>query len=79
MRVAEAVRVAEAGEIVEARGDRLVVACGGGTALRVLELQPEGKQRMSVRDFVNGSRVNVGERLGEALPPPDASNSRGEA
>jgi len=52
------------GTLVVARGDELVVACGGGTTLRVLELQPEGKQRMPARDFVNGSRPQAGESLG---------------
>jgi methionyl-tRNA formyltransferase len=42
----------------------MVVACGGGTTLKVLELQPEGKQRLHTRDFINGSRVQAGERLG---------------
>ncbi len=55
---------AAAGTLVSARGDELVVACGGGTTLRVLELQPEGKQRMPARDFINGSRAQAGERLG---------------
>ncbi len=32
----------------------LRVACGGGTALELLEVQPEGKRRMAARDFVNG-------------------------
>jgi len=32
----------------------LRVACGGGTALGLLEVQPEGKKRMTARDFVNG-------------------------
>jgi methionyl-tRNA formyltransferase len=31
--------------------------------LRLDEIQPEGKQRMSARDFINGTRVLVGERL----------------
>jgi methionyl-tRNA formyltransferase len=53
-----------AGKITEARGDSLVVACGGATALRVLELQPEGKQRMSVRDFINGAHIRAGESFG---------------
>jgi methionyl-tRNA formyltransferase len=35
-------------------GGALVVACGGGSALRLLEVQPEGRTRMSARDFVNG-------------------------
>jgi methionyl-tRNA formyltransferase len=53
-----------AGEVVEARGDDLVVACGGGTALRVVELQPEGKQRMKARDFINGLHLHAGDKLG---------------
>jgi methionyl-tRNA formyltransferase len=53
-----------AGTVVVAHGDELVVACGGGTTLRVSELQPEGKQRLKARDFINGSRVKAGERLG---------------
>jgi len=52
------------GTIVVARGDELFVACGGGTTLKVLELQPEGKQRLRARDFINGSRVQAGESLG---------------
>ncbi len=32
----------------------LQVACGGGSALLVTELQPEGKRRMAAADFLNG-------------------------
>jgi methionyl-tRNA formyltransferase len=53
-----------AGTLVVARGDELVVACGGGTTLNVLELQPEGKQRLKARDFINGSRAQSGQRFG---------------
>jgi methionyl-tRNA formyltransferase len=52
------------GEIVKAQGDELVVACGDETLLRLHEVQPEGKRRMSVRDFLNGMRVRAGERFG---------------
>jgi len=52
------------GLVTAARGDELVVSCGEQTALRLLEVQPEGKRRMSVRDFLNGMRVGVGERFG---------------
>ena len=55
---------AAAGALVVARGDDLVVACGGETTLKLLEVQPEGKQRMRARDFINGSRAQAGERLG---------------
>lgn len=52
------------GEIVKAHGDELVVACGDETLLHLHEVQPEGKRRLSVRDFVNGARVSAGERFG---------------
>jgi methionyl-tRNA formyltransferase len=52
------------GQIIEARGDRLIVACGEATALRVSELQTEGGRRLSARDFLNGARLKVGEVLG---------------
>jgi methionyl-tRNA formyltransferase len=32
----------------------LRVTCGGGSALDVVELQPEGKKRMAATDFLNG-------------------------
>ena len=53
-----------AGTLVAARGDDLVVACGGETTLKLLEVQPEGKQRVRARDFINGSRAQAGEKLG---------------
>jgi methionyl-tRNA formyltransferase len=52
------------GQIIEARGDRLIIACGDGTALRALELQPENGRRMSALDFLNGTHLKVGEILG---------------
>jgi methionyl-tRNA formyltransferase len=44
--------------------DRLFVGGGGGTALALLEVQPEGKKRMSARDFIHGYRPQTGEKLG---------------
>ncbi len=61
---AQAGRAAFAGEIREAHGDVLEVACGEGTRLRLSEVQLEGKRRMNARDFINGMRVRPGERLG---------------
>ncbi len=46
-------------------GDRLTVGCGGNTALELLAVQPEGKKRISVRDFVHGYRPRNGETLGD--------------
>lgn len=47
-------------------GQRLVVGCGKDTALELLELQPEGKKRMSARDFIHGYRPRNGEKLGQS-------------
>jgi methionyl-tRNA formyltransferase len=49
------------GEVVVSHGDDLVVKCGAGTMLRLIEVQPEAKRRMSVRDFLNGTHVKVGD------------------
>jgi methionyl-tRNA formyltransferase len=54
-----------AGEVLTAHGDDLVISCGQGTALRLLEVQPEAKRRMSARDFLNGTQLKIGERFGE--------------
>ena len=64
---AEAGAAGEApGTVVEARGDRFVVAAGGGSRLAALELQLEGKRRMAARDLLNGVRVAAGTTLGRA-------------
>lgn len=49
------------GEVLAA-GETLLVACGEG-ALEVSDVQPAGKARMTVRAFVNGRRVAVGDLL----------------
>ncbi|MGC2137259.1 MAG: methionyl-tRNA formyltransferase, partial [Candidatus Sulfotelmatobacter sp.] len=44
--------------------DRLLVGCGQGTAIELLELQLEGKKRSSAADFIRGYRPAPGEKLG---------------
>ena len=51
------------GEIVEAHGDRFIVAAGSGTTIEVLELQPEGRRVMSARDFLAGHQISAGSRF----------------
>jgi methionyl-tRNA formyltransferase len=41
----------------------LLVACGGGDALAITELQPAGGRRMSVAEFLRGRRIAPGTRL----------------
>jgi len=63
--VEETQKGAAAGEIIAAQGDDLIVRCGEQTALRLIEVQPEAKRRMSVRDFLNGTQLRVGDRFSE--------------
>jgi len=44
--------------------DHLLIGCSSGTVLEVYEVQPEGKRRMSVREFISGYRPMEGEKLG---------------
>ncbi len=55
-------KAARPGEVVSLTP--FVVACGGGAAVEVLELQLESKKRMSSADFVRGYKLSVGATLG---------------
>jgi len=52
------------GEVLTARRDDLIVNCGEQTALRLIEVQPEARKRMGVREFISGARMKVGDRFG---------------
>jgi methionyl-tRNA formyltransferase len=51
------------GTVIEAAGDRLVIAAGEATAFRVLRLQPEGRRPMTAREFLAGHAVAAGARF----------------
>jgi methionyl-tRNA formyltransferase len=53
------------GLVLEAHGDDLIVAAGEGSALRVLQIQPEGKRPLTAREFLAGHRVRTGARFGD--------------
>ncbi|NGQ93814.1 methionyl-tRNA formyltransferase [Brevibacillus sp. SYP-B805] len=57
--------VGEPGTIVERQADGLVIACGEG-AVKITELQPEGKKRMSMRDYLQGAgaAIEIGTKVG---------------
>ena len=52
--------------VAEASPDpgRIVVACGGGSALAIARLVPEGKRAMTAGEFLRGSPLRPGARLG---------------
>jgi len=51
------------GTVTAASNGVLAVAAGDGIVLRILEIQPEGKRVMPVRDFLSGHAVAVGTSL----------------
>ena len=51
------------GTVVEAHGDRLVVAAGHG-AVRLVTVKPEGRRAMAAREFLAGHPVAPGTTLG---------------
>jgi len=53
-----------AGEVLSADADGIVVRCGRSTAVRITELQREGKRRLPADAFLIGERVSRGERFG---------------
>lgn len=63
MKPAEGIAGAEPGEVRVDAG-LLLVACGGGTAVEIAELQLEGKKRMAAGDFLRGRALASGARVG---------------
>lgn len=62
-RVADDRSSAAPGAIVDASHGRLAVACGDGVKLDLLEIQAEGRRPMSVRDFLAGRALTVGQQF----------------
>jgi methionyl-tRNA formyltransferase len=62
-RVAEEAGTGEPGRLIPQK-KRLLVTSGHGTALEALEVQIEGRKRMSAEAFLNGHRLNENEVLG---------------
>jgi methionyl-tRNA formyltransferase len=46
------------------RNRKLIVGCGGGTAMELREVQPDGRKRVSGESFSNGARLSDNELLG---------------
>ena len=52
-----------AGEVVD-NNKRLIVSCGDGKCLEILELQSEGKKRMDAKSFLLGNKIEIHSVLG---------------
>jgi methionyl-tRNA formyltransferase len=54
----------EPGAVVAVDASGVVVACGEGTRLRLLEVQPESRRAMPASAYASGARLAAGARLG---------------
>lgn len=60
----------EPGEIVDTSADEsVVVVCGNNKGLKIIEIQPAGKKRMMVKDYLLGSPdgLKFGTKLGDSV------------
>ena len=55
---------AEPGTCLVAGAHGITIACGHGSAVDVLQVQPEGRRVMSARDYLAGHGVLTGQRFG---------------
>jgi methionyl-tRNA formyltransferase len=55
---------ASPGELLEVARDGLIVAAGDGRAIRLLQLQAEGRRPVSAKEFAAGARLTAGVRFG---------------
>ena len=51
-----------AGEVIE-NGKKLIVSCGDGNCIEILNIQAEGKKAMSAADFMRGNTIEIGDRF----------------
>lgn len=60
--------IGQPGEIVEVDDAHMIVSCGNGKGLVITEIQPAGKKRMTVKDYLQGSkdRLKTGVVMGAA-------------
>lgn len=53
----------EPGTIIECK-NKIIVACGNKSTLEIKHIQKSGKNIMSVKDFLNGTKISIGEKFG---------------
>jgi methionyl-tRNA formyltransferase len=54
----------EPGAVIGADREGVRVACGNGTVLRLVEVQPESRKPMRAHEWAMGARLRAGGRLG---------------
>ena len=60
---ATALRLFTGNRVLYINNNRLVIMCGDGNCVEILEIQAEGKKAMSAADFMRGNAVNIGDKF----------------
>ncbi|MEH7305905.1 methionyl-tRNA formyltransferase [Neobacillus drentensis] len=53
------------GTVLKVESDGFIVSSGNETAIKIIELQPSGKTKMMSEQFLRGSKISEGTKLGE--------------
>ena len=61
--LSDIVHNSEPGTIINT-DQKIIIACGNKSALEIKLLQKPGKKMISANDFLNGTKINVGEKFG---------------
>ena len=61
--VSDIVHTSEPGTIIDS-DQKIIIACGNKSALEIKVLQKPGKKIISANDFLNGTKINIGEKFG---------------
>lgn len=63
--VVEEITTADAGTIIKIDKEQLWVACGDGTVLSLLSVQPSGRKRLTIAEYLSGVELEEGVKFGE--------------
>jgi len=63
--VSDIVHTSEPGTIIDS-DQKIIIACGNKSALEIKVLQKPGKKIISANDFLNGTKINIGEKFGNS-------------
>ncbi len=63
-KVEKNIQVKDSGMIIDIEKDGIIVSSGDHTFIRIKELQPAGKKRMTAEQFLRGAKIQIGEKLG---------------
>ena len=61
--LSDIVHNSEPGTIIDT-DQKIIIACGNKSALEIILLQKSGKKIIFANDFLNGTKINIGEKFG---------------